>query len=251
MPYWTRQNRVFWALKQQKRRRARLAESDPILALFANGQQGVYFDPRDLSTSPGAGSGDSVATRLDKSGNGASLTQADSAKRPALENAGGLWSENYDGVDDFMGGQYGFVLSQPYTTVIVAEFVSGLIPIDSAGLSENDGNRRFLLADSGRTRINAGSNLEWGTGVRGTKALLILEFNGASSTIENNGSVVATGDAGNSSISSLRLGGNAGEPPSAHAEFKLFGFVERAGLLTSSEKELVRSEFAARAGIAL
>lgn len=71
-------------------------------ALFAGGEQGVWYDPSDLSTlfqddagtTPVTTDGQDVALMLDKSGRGNHATQTVAAKRPVYRAAGGLsWLE--------------------------------------------------------------------------------------------------------------------------------------------------------------
>lgn len=81
-----------------------------ILALFANNEPGVWYDPSDMSTlfADTAGTtpatiGGTVALMLDKSGNDLHATQATAASRPTLRQAGtGEYYLEFDGVDDFM-----------------------------------------------------------------------------------------------------------------------------------------------------
>lgn len=92
-----------------------LATSDPdaaIKALFANNEQGAWYDPSDFDTmfqdstgtTPVTAVGQSVGLILDKSGRGNHASQATSAARPALQqDAGGKYYLNFDGVDDFLG----------------------------------------------------------------------------------------------------------------------------------------------------
>jgi hypothetical protein len=86
-----------------------LGGGDPILALFANGEQGAYYDPSDSSTvfqdaamTTPAGDGDPVGAIMDKSGNGNHATQSTAAARPMLRQSGALWYLEFDGVDDFL-----------------------------------------------------------------------------------------------------------------------------------------------------
>ena len=75
-------------------------------ALFANGEEGVWYDPSDLSTlfeedgtTPASVDGP-VGKILDKSGNGNHLIQTTETKCPTLRLAGGLYYLEFDGVDD-------------------------------------------------------------------------------------------------------------------------------------------------------
>lgn len=78
------------------------------LSLFAAGEQGVWYDPSDLSTLfqdadgtiPVTASGQPVGLMRDKSGRGNHATQATATSRPILQFANGLWSLLFDGVDD-------------------------------------------------------------------------------------------------------------------------------------------------------
>lgn len=80
-----------------------------ILALFADGKQGAWYDPSDLSTMfkdaagtiPVTTNGDPVGRMLDKSGNGNHATQTVSASRPIYKTDGILHWLKFDGVDDY------------------------------------------------------------------------------------------------------------------------------------------------------
>ena len=77
-------------------------------SLFASGEQGVWYDPSDMSTMfqdsagtiPVTAAGQPVGKILDKSGRGNHASQATAAKRPLLQTSGGLWYLQFDGVDD-------------------------------------------------------------------------------------------------------------------------------------------------------
>lgn len=76
--------------------------------LFANGEEGAWYDPSDLSTlyQDSAGTttvtadGDPVGRMEDKSGNGNHATQSTSAARPVYRTDGTLHWLEFDGVDD-------------------------------------------------------------------------------------------------------------------------------------------------------
>lgn len=82
---------------------------DAILALFAAGKQGVWYDPSDKSTLfqdvagtvPVTKDGDPVALMKDKSGNGNHAVQTVSAARPTYQTDGVLHWLSFDGVDDY------------------------------------------------------------------------------------------------------------------------------------------------------
>jgi len=80
------------------------------LSLFANNEQGAWYDPSDLTTlyqdsagtTPVAADGDPVGLMLDKSGKGNHASQSVAASRPIYRTDGALhWLEG-DGVDDFL-----------------------------------------------------------------------------------------------------------------------------------------------------
>lgn len=80
------------------------------LALFSNGEQGMWYDPSDLTsmfqdsagTTPVTAAGQPVGLLRDKSGNNNHASQPTAASRPILRNTGALWYLQFDGVDDFM-----------------------------------------------------------------------------------------------------------------------------------------------------
>lgn len=80
------------------------------LSLFASGEQGVWYDPSDMSTLfqdaagtiPVTAAGQPVGRMLDKSGRGNHATQSTATSRPILQTASGEWYLAFDGVDDGM-----------------------------------------------------------------------------------------------------------------------------------------------------
>lgn len=80
--------------------------ADPIAKLFADGSEGAWYDPSDLSTlfqedgtTPAVVDG-AVGKVLDKSGNGHHLVQTTESRCPTLRQSGGLYYLDFDGGDD-------------------------------------------------------------------------------------------------------------------------------------------------------
>ncbi len=86
--------------------------SQLIKKLFANGEQGFWYDPNDLSTMyqdaagtvPVTGAGQPVGLILDKSGRGNHARQTQAAMRPILQRNAttGAYYLALDGADDFL-----------------------------------------------------------------------------------------------------------------------------------------------------
>lgn len=118
--------------------------------LFANGEQGAWFDPSDLSsmfqdaagTTPAA-YGQPVGLILDKSGNGNHASQATATARPTLmQDAGGRPYLSFDGVDDFM--VTGIV---DFSTTDEMLAIAGVHKLNSAGTT----SPAILNGDTGST----------------------------------------------------------------------------------------------------
>lgn len=100
--------------------------------LFANGEQGVWFDPSDLSTmfqdeyglDPVTKDGDPVGLILDKSGNGNHAIQETASARPIYRTDGYLHWLEFDGVDDQLSTSKNFTIKTPLTMFSRADSVS-------------------------------------------------------------------------------------------------------------------------------
>lgn len=94
------------------------------LELFTAGEQGVWYDPSDLSTLfqdasmtiPVTANGDPIGAMIDKSGNGNHAIQPVAAARPTYYTDGVLHWINYDGVDDWLITPY--IPSSNWTSII-------------------------------------------------------------------------------------------------------------------------------------
>lgn len=80
------------------------------IGLFASGEQGVWYDPSDMTTLfqdssgtvPVTAAGQVVGMMKDKSGRGNHAIQATVGSKPILRSAGNLWYLEFDGIDDFL-----------------------------------------------------------------------------------------------------------------------------------------------------
>jgi len=79
-------------------------------SLFADGENGAWYDPSDLSTLyqdaagtiPVTATGQPVGRMLDKSGRNNHATQTTSTSRPTYQTDGALHWLNFDGIDDWL-----------------------------------------------------------------------------------------------------------------------------------------------------
>ena len=77
---------------------------------FLASEQGAWYDPSDMSTlfqdaagtTPVTAAGQPVGKMLDKSGRGNHASQANASNKPVLQQSGGLYYLQFDGVDDFL-----------------------------------------------------------------------------------------------------------------------------------------------------
>lgn len=97
--------------------------------LFRIGEAGLWQDPSDLSTgyqdsaatTAQTASGQPTGKRLDKSGRGNHVLQATSTARPTYTVAGGIYSDVFDGTEDFLscasggGGSAGILICAAIT----------------------------------------------------------------------------------------------------------------------------------------
>lgn len=79
-------------------------------SLFASGEEGIWYDPSDLSTLwqdsartiPVTSDGDPIGAMDDKSGNGNHALQATAGKLPIYKTSGGLHWFEFDAANDFL-----------------------------------------------------------------------------------------------------------------------------------------------------
>ena len=136
--------------------------ADSVAAMFASGEQGVWYDPSNLSsmfqdsagTIPVTAVGQPVGRILDQSGRGNHATQAAAASRPLLQqDAGGRYYLNFDGVDDSL-----ISASIDLTGTAQATMFSGIrkmtdtvgMVVESSSVSDNNpGTFAYLTGNGG------------------------------------------------------------------------------------------------------
>lgn len=127
------------------------------LSLFAAGEQGVWYDPSDMSTLfqdaagtiPVTAAGQPVGRVLDKSGRGNHATQATATSRPILQTTDGKWYLAFDGVDDFLvTGNINLSTTNKITvfngSTKLSDALAGVVYEFSATVASNNGTFALL-----------------------------------------------------------------------------------------------------------
>lgn len=239
--------------------------------LFANGEQGAWYDPSDLSTmfQDAAGTIPAVADGaigliLDKSGRGNHLSQATAAAKPILRQAGGLYYLDFDGVDDCFVTSSEVDLSSSDKLMLWAGMrktgqatTAGFVETGLAGVGADDGS--FLLCAPNVAVTDSYSAFLRGTITTGLQATsypgthlgvvsVYFDIAGASRALEIfprvNGAIptslgpVASTDAGSGNFGNHRLQLGARPNGVAFVQFftgRFYGMVLRGGPASSEQ----------------
>ena len=231
-----------------------------IAALFESGEEGAWYDPSDSSTvwqdaagTTPAGVGDPVGRIDDKSGNGNHATQSTSTARPVLQSSSGLYYLEFV-IDDYMQtAPFASPLAQP-------NFISlaGLLP-DSTGSSAlyfdglASGSRHFAYAPKNDTTLLVGTDGGNYSGAEpdGTSTnVWSFNFDGASSYLRQDGTQVATGNTGATTLGGLTLMANITPSASPHTT-NMHGFILVNRTLTAGEITDLESYLADKSGVTL
>lgn len=229
-----------------------------IKSIFANNEQGFFYDPNDLSTMfqdavgtvPVTAVGQPVGLIRDKSGRNNHAYQTNSASRPILrQNATtGAYYLEFDGADDrlvansfaSMGSATtifaGTRCNKAATSAVVARGVSGYVYQTSGQVTVQSTNNAVTLLQSGNTVITA-KYAASGTGVT-------LKVNNLSSTNP------ATIDRGFITTNPLVIGAfdSNGQAPFLGHMYSLIG-VSR--IATDYESIVIEKDIAKRVGVTL
>lgn len=230
------------------------------IALFAAGEQGVWYDPSDMSTLfqdaagtiPVTAAGQPVGMMRDKSGRGNHATQATATSRPILQTAGGLWYLAFDGVDDrLVTGSIDFTATDKVTLwsgAYKATTAPGLIAELSPSAPGNNGTF-YLGANIGGTNfitLSKGTVLSNPAWAIPSPKLAVLtgvgDISGDVASLRGNGAVVASSvidqGAGNYGNYPLYIGSRGGV--SGFLNGNIYGLIVRG--VKSTDAEIAQTE---------
>jgi hypothetical protein len=230
-------------------------------SLFAGGEQGGWYDPSDLSSMFQDTAGTTpavvdlaVARINDKSGRGNHATQAASSSQPILRTSGGLYWLEVDGLDDQM--------QSASFSLAATSMMSAAVRITSAGGSicnvydfTGTGSRQILggtnAGASGGYRMFAGTSLDSAASARNTSDHVLMgQFAGASSSLELDKTVLASGNAGTNAVSAgVLIGGDTSFAQLMTGRF--YGGVLLARALTAGERLSLYTYLGLKAGLSL
>jgi len=144
------------------------------LNLFANSEQGAWYDPSDLSTmkqvsdgTVAAAVGSPVGYIEDKSGKGNTAIQATANDRPTLREAGGLYYLEFAGAQGLQTGSVDFTGTDTMTVAAACRKTgtgSQVVAELSATISGHNGTFRLFAANTLWRYSSKGSNIVNGTG---------------------------------------------------------------------------------------
>jgi len=248
------------------------------LSLFANGEQGAWYDPSDLTkvfqldgttatvpwTSGDILDSNRVGKLVDKSGNGNDAIQTTLAKCPALKYVGGLYYLEFDGVDDGLQtasidftstdtmSMFAGARKEADEVAVVAELSANLGNNNGAFRLASIGGNIWRWSSKGTSVVNANSN-EYTPPVTSVITGLsdisddvnILRVDGVqkSSPTSNQG----TGNYGNH-ILNLGARNNA---TSLYLDGKIYGMIVRGILSSADDIALTETYIAGKAGVTL
>ena len=248
-------------------RRRASAAPDPILQLFASGEQGAIIDPsvdaasfQTTALSTLAGDTDPFGASVDQSPNGQNATQGTAAKRPQRIESGGLWYSKFDGTDDewAIDGLAGLAEGSKKFSVAVAiarQKNNGVI-LEFADSANSDIHLRLrvVTGDIRMRRSNGTAVSQANVATEeevplGTPVVMVLEYDGTDMNFYlNGGSAVAL-----SSTFSIPTLDNF-RFPSEDATFlaaDYYGLIVREGNFTTDERDAVTQHLADLAGVTL
>jgi len=247
----------------------RVASISPA-ALFANGEQGIWLDPSDLSTlfqdssgtTPVTADGDPVGLIRDKSGNGNHASQATAASRPVYKTDGTKSWLLFDGSDDFLvtpsidftGGDEITVIAGLYK---LSDGSAGVVAELSANVNANNGSFRLgapgLSGDvsmASRGTVTVSNFVPWAVSVpvvvtgrtKIGKPLMDLRGNGV--VLTSNVTSQGSGNFGNYPLYIGRRGG-----ASAALNGRLHGLITRSALTTDPMLSQAERWMAGKTGV--
>ena len=238
--------------------------------LFANGEVGTWYEPRDITTLfqdaagtiPVTADGQPVGKILDKSGNGNHASQSVSSKRPTYRDVGGVQWLEFDGADDILvTGNIDFtqtdkmsVFSQVRHTNsdqgIICEFTDVSTTAGAFSLFAGNSNpdriyawstasggnvQNYISTRSFPTPSTVTSTVLIDRAAQNAETILIPRLNGEPAQIDF---ILFNSQTGNFANDSLYIGarGRGG----SHLEGKIYGLIVRG--VTSTAQEVTDTE---------
>ena len=239
-------------------------------ALFANGEEGGWYDPSKLSSMKQNSDGtvdavvDSPVGYIeDQSGNGNTAIQATSDKRPTLRQAGSLYYLEFDGANDclatsaidFTGGDQMSVFAGAAKTASANQVVAEL----SSSISSNNGSFRLFGSSTIWRYSSKGTSIVNGTasdyGIPSTSVLSAtsdisadqLTFNVDGVQEANPTSDQGTGNYGNYALNIGSRDNGASLPLTGN----IYGLVVRNVVSSADDIASMESYMATKSGVTL
>jgi len=238
--------------------------------LFANGEEGAWYDPSDLASMFQSSDGTTAAVVdqpvgyiRDKSGNGNHAIQATSDKRPTLRQSGSLYYLEFDGANDclatsaidFTGGDQMSVFAGAAKTASTNQVVAEL----SSSISSNNGSFRLFGSSTIWRYTSKGTNLVNGSasdyGIPSTSVLSgtsdisadQLTFNVDGDQEANPTSDQGTGNYGNYALNIGSRDNGASLPLTGN----IYGLVVRSTVSSAAEIAATEAYMATKSGVTL
>jgi hypothetical protein len=225
-------------------------------ALFANGEQGAWYDPSDLASmfqdtaaSVPAAVGAAVARINDRSGRGNHAGQPAAAARPVLRrDAGGRLYLDFDGVDDRLVSAP-FALPHPWERLSALRqtawaagarvFANGSGASATGLLMQSGAAPALALFDGAAAAANGGAAL-------GRAAVIAERRAGAGSSLTVGDGAASSGNPGSIAASGLSIGADPGGGNAA--AFALYGLCVVKGTIGAAALARLKAWLAAKAG---
>lgn len=241
-----------------------------LLSLFANSEQGAWYDPSDLSTmfqnsdgTTAVAVGDPVGYIADKSGNSNHAIQATSAKRPTLRESGGLYYLEFNGAQGLTTSNIDFTGTDTMSSFLGVtkdnDSTTSLIELSNT-IGSGSGKFRFsttinglyrwssrgtLISNASSSSITAPSTNVLTAQSEISADLNVLRIDGvqAASVTTNQGD-------GNYSLNPLNIGAR-NNAVSLHMTGRIYSLIVRNVLTTDGDVDKAEAYVASKTGVSL